>query len=267
MKKNDNKITGVLQYKKSAKHYQLHRYYPPFALSEFIEQYWFVDWDLSGKASHTQINLPDPNFHLVFDGKTVKVLGPVSKLYSYEMKGKGRLIGVKFKLAALAAIMPLPPADYVNQELAIKNIFTFEESWLIEKLSKLEHDKQCIDLLNSCFYPHVTVMSRQQVKLQELVEKIQTGADIFNVEQLSRCTNISVRTIQRYFNQYLGLSPKWLIRRYRLHQALEDLENKDVDISRLVEKLQYTDQSHMIRDFKNIIGITPSQYSSQNRCD
>jgi len=75
---------------------------------------------------------------------------------------------------------------------------------------------------------------------------------------------LSKRTLQRLFQQYVGVSPKWVIKRYRLHEAVERLAaGNEVDWTRLDLDLEYFDQAHFIKDFKAIIGKTPSEYTKQ----
>jgi AraC-like DNA-binding protein len=46
---------------------------------------------------------------------------------------------------------------------------------------------------------------------------------ITKVEDVACRFNLSIRTLQRMFHRYVGVSPKWLIRRYRLREAAERL--------------------------------------------
>ena len=103
--------------------------------------------------------------------------------------------------------------------------------------------------------------SVQGARVRQLVSLIKQQSDITRVELLSERSNLSVQAIQRCFRQYLGVNPKWLIRKYRLHQALLLLEQQSVEIADLVESLGYTDQSHLIRDFKEFLGVTPAAYT------
>ncbi len=76
--------------------------------------------------------------------------------------------------------------------------------------------------------------------------------------------HLSKRTLQRLFNQYVGVSPKWVIKRYRLHEATELLDNGGVvDWPKLALELGYFDQAHFIKDFKSIVGKTPVEYTRQ----
>ena len=64
------------------------------------------------------------------------------------------------------------------------------------------------------------------------------------------------------FNQYVGVGPKWVINRYRMHEALERMEQDDaLEWTRLALELGYFDQAHFIRDFKALIGRSPREFA------
>jgi AraC-like DNA-binding protein len=76
--------------------------------------------------------------------------------------------------------------------------------------------------------------------------------------------HINKRTLQRLFNQYVGVSPKWVIQRYRLQDALEQLaEGETDDCAQMALNLGYFDQAHFIKDFKMLVGKPPVKYTQQ----
>jgi len=79
------------------------------------------------------------------------------------------------------------------------------------------------------------------------------------VEQLVEQFGIPKRTLQRWFNQYIGVSPKWVIRRYRMHEAIDFIE-RGMELSQLAMELGYFDQAHFNKDFRAAVGKSPKQY-------
>jgi len=70
--------------------------------------------------------------------------------------------------------------------------------------------------------------------------------------------------LQRVFAEYIGVSPKWVIDRYRMFEALDALNRADkVDLSDLAARLEYTDQAHFSSRFKNLTGVSPGSYFKQ----
>jgi hypothetical protein len=63
---------------------------------------------------------------------------------------------------------------------------------------------------------------------------------------------MSPRSLQRLFRRYVGVSPKWVLRRYQLHEAAERIaEGRDGGAAATAPELGYFDQAHFVRDFKD----------------
>ncbi len=53
----------------------------------------------------------------------------------------------------------------------------------------------------------------------------------------------------------MGVGPKWVILRYRIHEALERAEtDRTTDWAALAADLGYADQAHLVRDFTATVG-------------
>ena len=95
----------------------------------------------------------------------------------------------------------------------------------------------------------------------KLVERILSEPEIRTVDDLSRRTGTSARSLQRLFGEYVGASPKWVIRRYRLHELIEKFNSgATLNWAQLALDLGYFDQAHLINDFKKIVGLSPVEY-------
>lgn len=101
--------------------------------------------------------------------------------------------------------------------------------------------------------------------INEIVDCIIAHREITKVDDVVSRLNINKRTLQRLFRQYVGVSPKWVIKRYRLHEVAERLAAGEVvDWPEMVLELGYSDQAHFIKDFKTIVGRTPAEYAKQS---
>jgi AraC-like DNA-binding protein len=79
--------------------------------------------------------------------------------------------------------------------------------------------------------------------------------------ELARRFETGTRRLQRIFAEYVGASPKWVIRRYRMQDAAAKAGAGKVAWARLAADLGYSDQAHFSRDFAANVGVTPSEYS------
>ena len=83
--------------------------------------------------------------------------------------------------------------------------------------------------------------------------------------QLAEASGLPERRLQRMFADYVGVSPKWVMRRARLHEAALRVEADGpaaVDWAALAADLGYADQAHLTRDFTATIGVPPTRYAA-----
>ena len=85
--------------------------------------------------------------------------------------------------------------------------------------------------------------------------------DLTLVRDLAGRFRIGPRRLQRLFATYAGVPPKWVIRRARLHEAVERLDQgHDLDLALLARDLGYFDQAHFAHDFRAVVGRPPAAY-------
>jgi AraC-like DNA-binding protein len=82
------------------------------------------------------------------------------------------------------------------------------------------------------------------------------------VAELAARHGVSQRTLQRLFRDHVGVGPKWVLKRYRMHEAAERIAAGEADdLGRLALDLGYFDQAHFTRDFGAQIGRSPAAYA------
>jgi transcriptional regulator GlxA family with amidase domain len=98
----------------------------------------------------------------------------------------------------------------------------------------------------------------------DMVARIAADPKLTRVDELATLLGVGIRRLQRLFAEYVGVSPKWVIRRYRLHEVTERLaRNQPVDWAGLAAELGYADQAHFSRDFTAMFGEPPSCYAER----
>jgi AraC-like DNA-binding protein len=98
-----------------------------------------------------------------------------------------------------------------------------------------------------------------------VVERVEADASITTVTQLCEFSGLPERTLQRLCARRLGLSPLWLIRRRRLHEAADRLRDGAGSLADTAADLGYCDQAHFSRDFKASTGMTPREFLLRSR--
>src|SRR5215831_9484068 len=84
----------------------------------------------------------------------------------------------------------------------------------------------------------------------------------FRVAELADYCRLSLRQLQRQFDQTTGVSPKALARAIRFESIRERLMfNPNVNLTDLAYEFGYSDQAHFIKDFKALTGKTPGEFA------
>lgn len=103
-------------------------------------------------------------------------------------------------------------------------------------------------------------------RVAQIVAEVENDRRLVTVAALETHCGLARRALQRLFNEYVGIGPKWVIQRYRLHEALARIADGAVpDWTALALELGYFDQAHFIRDFTTLVGRPPADYARRDR--
>lgn len=130
-----------------------------------------------------------------------------------------------------------------------------------QDIMELGRPQQKTQKLESELYTNLPEFDENVPLINHIVAQIEADKSLLKVSDICKKFDIEERQLQRLFNKYIGISAKWIINRYRIHEALEQIETTDeIRWSDLAVKLGYYDQAHFIRDFKSLIGTAPDSY-------
>lgn len=251
---------GILHPERGEKNYRLQRHLPSDDLRFFIEHYWSVQWDV--REPRVQETLPHPSVHCVVEKGNSRILGIVTGKFTRVLEGSGWVFGIKFRPGAFYPFVKFPVSRITGKQLTLEKVFpstggAFEHEMLalndeIKKIACAE------DFLRSC----LPAKDETVEFIHRIVERMMNDKSIVNVDQIADAFSVNMRRLQRLFMRYVGVGPKWIIMRYRLHEAVAHLnEGPAADLVHLALDLGYYDQAHFIKDFKRIVGMTPAAYA------
>jgi AraC-like DNA-binding protein len=257
---------GVLRNAADPERGRLARYHPSPDLGLFVEHYWVVDWDLRGQAPERVETLPHPSVHLIFQrGVEGQVAGVSQGKFSCLLEGEGGVFGIKFTPGGFHPFVGVPISTYADSVLNIRDVFGPEGGALEQAILAEREDSPRVTIVEEFFRRRRPESDPQVARISKIVYSVAEDRTILKVEDLVERYGLNKRTLQRLFAKYVGASPKWVIQRYRLHEAAEQLAAGPVSQSALALSLGYADQAHFVRDFKAIVGTSPAAYARQTR--
>ncbi|MEU4132054.1 helix-turn-helix domain-containing protein [Streptomyces wuyuanensis] len=262
---------------------------PP--LRPYLEHYWLVDWDLPEPyVTHV---VPHPSVNAVFqlygDGEPwCEVAGIGLGLFTQELHGRGRVCGVQFRPGGFRPFAPARPVSaWTGRRVPAADVFT---AAAVDAAAVVVPDGEDarVAALDAFLLSLRPAADPQADHAMALVERVRTDRTIRRVAQLSAAEGVSPRTLQRLFAAYVGVGPKWVILRYRIHEALERAESDvpaadragrtaapgavvaagarprgaEPDWAALAAELGYSDQAHLVRDFTATVGVPPTAYAA-----
>ncbi|MFF9041488.1 DUF6597 domain-containing transcriptional factor [Streptomyces sp. NPDC014892] len=244
---------------------------PAEPLRPYLEHYWLIDWDLP-EPYVTQV-VPHPSVNIVFqryEGQEpfAEISGIGQTLFTQKLEGRGRVCGIQFRPGGFRPFAPAHPATHwtgrrVRHPEAFPEAFPDAARALDPAAILAPDDEDARVAALDTFLTGLDPRPDPQADLaMALVDRIRTDRTIRRVTDFARAEGVSVRVLQRLFSAYVGVGPKWVILRYRIHEALERAEtDRAIDWAALAADLGYADQAHLVRDFTATVGVPPTAYA------
>jgi len=258
---------GVLRPDLAAGRFDLVRLTPSAPLAPFVDYYWIVRWDLRGQPAHEQTILPHPNVHLVFEASGAGLYGVDRSLFARRLSGRGKVLGVRFRAGCFRPFWGAPISQLSDRVVPGVRVFGPLAEKTRQAIMCAESDAEMTSHAESLLFSALPEPDPVAEQVARMVALITSSPWLRRVDQLSDACGLSVRSLQRLFADYVGVSPKWVMRRARLHEAaLRADAGEPVDWAALASDLGYADQAHLTRDFTATIGVPPSRYAAAPLC-
>lgn len=222
---------------------------PGGELARYVARYWSATWQY--ERPYRQLVVPLPNVHLSFRDGRAELHGPSSSHVYRELSGTGSVFGVAFRPGMFRPFLGAPVAQLRDRTVDATAVFGAE--------LPPTADVATIEQFLSARLP---APDPQAELAAEVVDTIAADPGVTRVDAIAERFGLSVRGLQRLFADHVGIGPKWVVRRYRLHEVTARLDAGGiVDWSATAAELGYADQAHLSRDFRTIFGEPPTSYA------
>jgi AraC-like DNA-binding protein len=235
------------------------RLLPSSELADRIAHFWWIRWQL--RSAHRAETLSHPTVHVVFETPgRAEIAGVPTRRFVRTLEGEGRVFGIKFRPAMFREVLGRSVATIRDRVLPFAEVFG--DSKIARQLAKARDLEAAITLAEPFLQAELQPPAPGAIVLRDLVERIERDSAILRVADAAALVGLEPRTLERRFADFIGASPKWVIRRYRLIEAAERLKAGGGTVAELAVSLGYFDQAHFTRDFKAIVGTSPSAFKT-----
>jgi AraC-like DNA-binding protein len=244
------------------------RLLPSADLSYFVAHFWIVGWDFRGQPPRTQETLPHPTVHIALERHRADIYGIVKGRFTRVIGDRGLVFGIKFRPGGFYPFLRSPVSRLANKTVAVTDIFGPSSGTLQDTVFAQSSEEDMIEVAEQFLREQQPTRDSVAESMGEIVDRIAEDRTLTTVDAVAERFGYTTRSLQRLFARYVGISPKWVINRYRLLEVVERVAGGEaVDWTRLALDLGYFDQAHFIKDFKAIVGRTPGEYERITRTD
>lgn len=246
-----------------------HRVSPPKKLSHFIDFFWETKFDTLWKKYPTGfsdaqfpnigytniINLGTPFIMQVDDKKfSMKTDGFLPRYHAIECfhKPGNHLFGIKFRISPVIFEKKINFSEYYGHFYPLS--YLLEQS-LIDKVKKSSSFEERIAVLSNHF---LAVLKKHEESLlpvnivSKLLDYCFNKNDFtLSLEKEAAKNNISLRTLQRYFENCTGISSKQALQVMRIRKAVAHIVHSPDDFH--YSTYGYYDHSHFYKSLKTFL--------------
>ena len=249
-------------------------------VAAFVRQVWIPEWALAAGEQAEQLVLGYPASNVVVEPDGVAIYGPTSRAYTKVLTGRGWAVGALLKPAGVR-LFTERPAELLDAEAPVEAAALHRSICDVmgrpgatDGLGPADpgtadgvaaYRARATELLQD--YVHALAaqrsddgMSGDAALANQMVDLIDEG-NIRSMPQLARTLHLSERSLQRLAARYVGMSPVLMLRRRRLQDAAERVRAEPAtDLAGLAAELGFSDQAHLTREFRLVLGFTPRRY-------
>lgn len=261
---------GIVNPARARDRFTLARVEPAEDLGDLVDWHWVITWDLPPGATFTQAVVPHPVGHVVAEDTGFLVYAmPSAAVDRRTLSGSGGVVGTKLRPGGYRALLGLthpgergavgpatilgPTADRAGAE-AISQARDGRPDDAVRTVTPLLQAAA-----------ERTRTPRSAAALAALRDAFAVIADAVpgtTVATLAARLGTTPRSLQRLFADWVGVSPKWVLQRHRVHLAAEMLgRDPALDLAGLASAVGYYDQAHFTGDFVRAVGVAPGEYA------
>jgi AraC-like DNA-binding protein len=259
-------------------HLGFQRFTPSTKLAPYIQCYWFIKSRTEQNVKTTEYQHADGGMSITFnysdnlwlDNDThaghCLIDGAQTKTRAIHFDGQFNAIGIRFLPAGARAFLAMPLHEIRNHliptgDIPISGLHTLYER-LGETVSIIDKVAHIEGWLLSIIQPEQRAGKIVDASLQFLN---QHHGDI-NVAAMATHFDINKRTLERLFNNQVGLSPKEYARNRRISQARFYLkQHPEWSLANVALQLGFYDQAHFSNQFKQVVGLSPKIYAAKSQ--
>lgn len=265
--------TGVLRPGAFARTFTFGECEPDDRAAYWVQSIWSASWAFEPGAETVSSVVPNPSISLSVErggghrtgrhGDGVWLTGVVTRRFDVVSEGAGGVVGIKFLPGGFTALTGTDAAHLTDRVRCAQELVPASTA-----LADLPLDAEGAAGALCAWVAGLGDGPDDRYAEVTHVLACLKDPEVTSVTQLSERCHLPVRSLQRLLRRYVGVGPKWLLARQRLHNAMSALDAGYAGpMADLASGLGWSDQTHFTRDFTAIVGTPPAAYRERLTAD
>lgn len=242
-----------------------HRLPPPEAVAGWVRWFWIPEWSIAPGRTSRQELIAFPASNLVVEPELVGLSGPTTRLSHRDITGTGWAVGALLRPAAVPSFLDRP----AELRDAYRTVEEPELHAAVAAVMTSDADpearrERAVAAYTAWLLERLPAPDAEGLLANAMADLVDADPTVVRVEDAATALGVSVRTLQRLASRYVGLSPSAMIRRRRLQETAQRIRNEPgTDLASVAAELGYADHAHLTREFRTVLGFTPSRYRGE----
>jgi AraC-like DNA-binding protein len=241
-----------------------HTYYPTAPLAGFVDLMWLYE---DYRVPHAQERLlPTGTTSLVVNlaRREATLCGAHSAPFFLDTARMVAHLGVHFRPGGAFPFLGLPVHTLHNQVIDLDTLWGSTTYGLRDRLLAAPTPQAKFSVMEQTLLAHLDRLRARHPAVTFALQAIAQGPSHTPLTVITDQIGLSPRRFRQLFQETVGLTPKRFWRVQRFQQIIQQVEEAaTVDWVDLALATGYFDQAHLIHDFQNLSGLTPSAYLAQ----
>jgi AraC-like DNA-binding protein len=238
---------------------------PDPAVAAVVDTYWAVEWALPPGERVEQRIIDAPAVTLSLESGDVPapvVLTAVRRrAWSRVLHGAGAVFAIRLRPAGLGVLSALDPTA-LAEETALTASVDARAAAAAATIAAADGPDARARAADTCIAALLEERppTPAQLLANAAVDVLTADPRVGAVADVASRLGVGERTLQRALRTSVGMGPAAVARRVRLQEVVRRLSQPGADGARIAAELGYTDQAHLITDFRGVAGVTPGRY-------
>jgi AraC-like DNA-binding protein len=192
------------------------------------------------------------------------VLLPVSRTLNIAFQIPSFILIIRFRPGAARDFLPVSVHTLADRATPLEDLWGATAEDFVDEASREIEITELVAIAERHLLAHMRAPGDATAVVRRCVDALERAHGGLSLDDLREVGGLTERQLERLFKEYVGISPKRLSRILRLDYLVSAVRNLDaVDWHDLIVMLNYCDQPHLIREFKDFIGMSPASFRKE----